>query len=70
LSVDVFVSNVELNRVQTLLYAIRAKPSVWVATDNQQFEEALIIYGFYKDFSTTISYPSHSICSLEIEGLT
>lgn len=70
LSAEVFVDNLELNRIQNLLYAIRAKPSVWIASTNPLFEEALIIYGFYRDFSTNIAYPSHSICNLEIEGLT
>lgn len=70
LSAEVFVDNLELNRIQNLLYAIRAKPSVWIASTNPLFEEALIVYGFYRDFNTTIAYPSHSICNLEIEGLT
>lgn len=70
LSAQLFVSNVALNRVQRFLYSIRAVPSVWIGADDPQLEEALVVYGFYKDFSTDISYPSHSLCSLEIEGLT
>lgn len=70
LSAQLFVSNVTLNRVQRFLYSIRAVPSVWIGADDPQLEEALVVYGFYKDFSTDISYPSHSLCSLEIEGLT
>lgn len=70
LSAQVFVANSALNRVQRFLYSIRAVPSVWIGSDDPQLEEALVVYGFYKDFSTDIAYPSHSLCSLEIEGLT
>lgn len=70
MSSRVMVSNVNLNRVQQLLYSLRATPSVWIGSDDALFEEALVVYGFYKDFSMEIAYPSHSICSLEVEGLT
>lgn len=70
LSAQVFVDNNQLNKVQKLLISLRAKPSVWIASDVTRFEETLIIYGYYRDFNTVISYPSYSLCSLEIEGLT
>lgn len=70
LTAQVMVRNSQLNRVQQLLYSLRAVPAVWIGSDDPTFEEATVIYGWYKDFSMDISYPSHSICSLEIEGLT
>lgn len=70
LNAQVHIDNASLNRVQSFLYSIRAKPSVWIASDDPTYEEALIVYGFYRDFSTEISYPTTSLCSLEIEGLT
>lgn len=70
LSADIYFSNYDLNRIQRFLYSIRAKPVVWIASEDPTYEEALVVYGFYKDFSTTIAYPSHSLCNLEIEGLT
>lgn len=70
LNAQVWVPNTELNRVQQLLYSLRASPAVWIASDDPAFEEALVVYGFYKDFSTEIAYPQTSICSIEIEGLT
>lgn len=70
MNVRVWVDNTQLNRTQRALYDIRATPSVWIATDDPIAEEALVIYGFYKDFSTEISYATVSYCSLEIEGLT
>lgn len=70
LNAQVHLHNAELNRVQSFLYSIRAKPSVWIASDDPTYEEALVVYGFYRDFSTEIAYPTFSLCSLEIEGLT
>lgn len=70
LTADIYINNAELNRVQNYLYNIRATPTVWIASDDPQLEEVSIIWGFYKDFSTTISYPSNSLCNLQIEGLT
>jgi hypothetical protein len=40
--------------------------AVWVGSEEYA---SMIVYGFYKDFSIEISYPTVSICSLEIEGL-
>lgn len=70
LTADIYINNSELNRVQNYLYNIRATPTVWIASDDPQLEEVSIIWGFYRDFSTTISYPSNSLCNLQIEGLT
>jgi hypothetical protein len=70
LSSEVFIPNTQLNSIQTYLYSIRATPVVWVASNDPLFSEPLIVWGFYKDFSTNISYPSYSVCSIEVEGLT
>lgn len=70
LNVTFNLDNSQLNRVQRFLYSIRATPVVWVASDDPTYEEALIVYGFYRDFTTEIPYPSFSQCSIEIESLT
>jgi len=69
MSANVHLANSGINRAQNFLYSIRAKPSVWIASDDPTYEEALIVYGYYKEFSLTIAYPTHSIYSLDIEGL-
>jgi hypothetical protein len=69
MSARVLVDNVSLNRIQRALYDLRAVPALWFASDDPKFEEALVVFGYYKDFSTDISYPTYSYCSLEIEGL-
>jgi len=70
LNANVTVENADLNKVQQLLYALRAVPCVWIASDNPLYEEALVVYGFYKDFGMDIAYPSYCLCSLEIESLS
>jgi hypothetical protein len=64
------VHNSQLNRVQRLLYDLRAVPVVWLGNnDAPEFEEPMVVFGFYRDFSTDVAYPTVSFCSLEIEGL-
>ena len=69
INASVTLTNANLNKVQRILYQLRATPVLWLASTDIQFEEPLITYGFYRDFSTEISYPTHSICNLQIEGL-
>lgn len=70
LSASVMVPNVQLNRVQRLLYDLRAVPVVWLGNnDAPEFEEPMVVFGFYRDFSTDVAYPLVSFCTLEIEGL-
>ena len=65
----VFLTNNNLNRVQRLLYSIRATPVLWIGSTDLTFEEPLVVMGYYKDFDTEIAYPAHSLCNLSIEGL-
>lgn len=69
INASISLTNANLNKVQRILYQLRATPVLWIASTDIQFEEPLITYGFYRDFSTEISYPTHSICNLQIEGL-
>lgn len=57
----------EVDLIQNLLTKYRDTPIVYIGSD---LYTSTIIYGYYKDFSIDISYPTHSICSLELEGLT
>jgi hypothetical protein len=56
-----------VDALQRLLAQYRAMPIVYIGTDSYT---STFIYGFYKDFSIEIAYLKHSICSLEVEGLT
>lgn len=55
------------DELQRLLASYRAVPIVYVGSEDFG---STVIFGFYRDFSVSIDYPTHSICSLEILGLT
>jgi hypothetical protein len=63
---DVAVQTPEISRVQRLLGQYRARPLVWVG--EAQYDST-IIYGYYKDFSISISSPSISDATITVEGL-
>ena len=65
--VQVFVDNSFIDELLTTLVNRRATPTVYVGAEEYG---STIIYGFYKDFSTVISYPTSSILNLTLEGLT
>lgn len=58
--------NSEVDVFQENLTALRARPAVYIGNDGFN---SLIVYGFYKDFDTVITYPTHSECSIDLEGL-
>jgi len=60
--------NGAISGVQQILASIRATPSVYIGSEATDYG-ALIVYGFYRDFSIDIAYPTHSFCRLEVEGL-
>lgn len=57
-----------VDSVVSKLNTIRATPCLWVGSSGNY--ETLTVYGFYKDYSVDISYPTYSIISIQIEGLT
>jgi len=63
------LNNGQLNAVQRVLADIRAVPSVFIGSEAADYSP-LIVYGFYRDFSIDIAYPTKSFCRIEIEGLT
>lgn len=68
-SCRVLIKNSNLNAAQRALYNLRAKPAVWIATEDSSTQESTIIFGYYKDFSAELAYPDYSIYNLEVEGL-
>ena len=69
ITMSLMFPNAQLNKVKSVLAGLRATPCAWIGTDVEGFE-VLSTFGFYKDFSITIAYPTQSLCALEIEGLT
>ena len=66
LTCETFFYNTSLDAVYNLLAEYRAQPAVWVGSEDYA---SLIVYGYYKRFSIALTYPTFSICTLEIEGL-
>lgn len=64
---QVFVSNDAVDSLQILLAQYRAKPVLYLGSDAFA---STAIYGFYRDFDITVAYPTNSLCSISIEGLT
>ncbi|WP_446807952.1 hypothetical protein ACH50O_11595 [Methylomonas sp. 2BW1-5-20] len=62
-----FVDSAFVDQLHALLASYRAIPIVYAGTD---IYSSTVIYGFFKDFGITISYPTESVCSIDIEGLT
>ena len=56
-----------IDDIHRSLAAMRATPVLWIGSESF---ESLTVYGFYKEFSIDIAYPTVSYCSLTIEGLT
>lgn len=69
LSATLMIDNADLGRVQRTLYNLRATPTLWIASDDVTYEEPGVVFGFFRDFSTEISYPTFARCAIEIEGL-
>jgi hypothetical protein len=63
------VPNASVNSIQQTMYDLRATPAVWIGSSDSRFSTPLIVYGIFKDFSTSIDYPNHSMISFDIEGL-
>lgn len=69
LTARLLLPNGQINRVQRVLADLRAQPAVWVTSDVDELRP-LTVFGFFRDFSIDVPYPTQSYCSLEIEGLT
>jgi len=61
------VENTLIDRLLQVLAYYRATPIVFVGTGSY---DALIIFGFYSDFSIVVDQPTFSICNLSVKGLT
>lgn len=67
-SFKVATDQVNFNRITRKLAEVRATPSIWIGSEVAGYEP-FIIYGFAKDWSIDVAYPTLNYCNLEIEGL-
>lgn len=68
MSPTLMVDNARLNYISKALQSLRATPTVYIAVDDPKFQ-GTIVYGFLKDWNVEISYPNHSMLSIEVDGL-
>jgi len=66
-SYDVMIRKAEVDSFVRYLSRITSIPTVWIGSEEY---EALVVYGIYKTFDVVVSYPNHSLFSVEMEGLT
>lgn len=66
---SIMVENSRLRLINTTLTRLRAKPTVWIASDDQDLS-LLIVYGYPKRWRVEIPYPKHSLLRIEIRGMT
>lgn len=64
---NVIVQKDWVDQAHVLLSSYRATPTLYVGADEYA---ASAMIGFFKDFTTVVSYPEVSFMSLEVEGLT
>jgi hypothetical protein len=58
----------DFSRIYRAMASLRSTPCIYIATEAPGYDP-LIIYGFYRDFSIDVSYPTTHLCSLSVEGL-
>lgn len=65
---SVVVAKADYNAALRLASARRG-PTVWIASEDADYAEGAILYGFYNDFAIVIEYQTESLCSLEITSM-
>jgi hypothetical protein len=63
------VPKADTARVFRKLAGLRATPSIWVGSEDADYS-GLVVYGWPRDWAIEIPYRTHSMVSLQIEGLT
>jgi hypothetical protein len=67
MTVQAVVDTVDVDRTQRLLEDYRATPTVWIAHGDFV---SLGLFGFFRNFTTAFSYPTETVISFDLEGLT
>lgn len=59
-----------INSTHALLKRLRARAVVWVGIEDSGDYQPFIVFGFFRNFTLTVPYPSKCYYQLEIEGMT
>lgn len=68
-SMRVMIDTRHITRVQRLLASIRARPSLYIGTEDTQTFDPFVVYGKYDRFNIEVPYPRKSYCSIELKGM-
>jgi len=63
----VWVEPASVDELEFMLAGYRAAPALYLGSDSYT---STFIYGFYKAFDVVLTYPTFSICTISVEGLT
>ena len=69
MSCSVYVENEDYNRVVETLQSVIAEPTAWIGTEVDGYSNGALIFGAFKDYTLTISYPTYSMLDIEVQGL-
>lgn len=69
MSCNVYVENEDYNRVVETLQSVLAEPTAWIGTEVDGYSNGALIFGAFKDYTLTISYPTYSMLDIEVQGL-
>lgn len=64
------VRNTQLNQVWASICAIRAKPTLFLGSEDPQFSESLVTLGVLQLAKPSINYPTETVLNFTVEGLT
>ena len=65
---SVMTDKADFPRIHKGLSSIRSTPAIFIGTEEYGYDP-LTIYGFYKDFTIDVAYPTTHLLSIEVEGL-
>lgn len=64
---EMWIPRNQVDATIKLLASVRATPVVWIGSDYFKSTE---VYGFYKDWETTLEFYDYSVLTISLEGLT
>jgi hypothetical protein len=65
-SFEMTLTKAETDYVNRIITSLRATPVLWIGTDEY---ESTLLFGIFKEFEITYTFPLHNKCSLQLYGL-
>lgn len=68
-SAPVWITKPTLTEKLVKLAALRAVPTAWIFSDVSEYSAVAMVFGYMRDLSLAIDYPTHALYQLQVEGL-